>query len=77
MLAERRARLEEVESLIEKAEEEVRTLDESFCRPDFYDLTPASEVQSLTDRRTRLQATIDGLNAEWEELSTALEESAS
>ena len=61
------ARLDALMVSVEAAEARVREIDAQFCKPDYYEQTPAEDVRALEDERSRLQGEVGDLIAEWEQ----------
>jgi hypothetical protein len=66
-------RRDKVTAEIEEAEARRATIQESYCRPGFYEETAPDEVARLQREDERLMSGIDALMAEWEEIETTLE----
>jgi ATPase subunit of ABC transporter with duplicated ATPase domains len=78
--AVRRARLEkrrdELTAEIEAAEAGILEVDRLFCRPGYYDETPAEAVAEANGRRASLQERVERLMQEWETLEREIEQIA-
>ena len=61
------AKLDALMVSVEAAEARVREIDAQFCKPDYYEWTPAEDVRALEDERSRLQGEVGDLMAEWEQ----------
>jgi len=57
---------------IEKAEERIGEINETFCDASYYERTPADQVRALEAEQTKLKASVDELTGEWEEAESAL-----
>ena len=57
------AQLDSLMGRIEAAEARVGEIDEMFCKPDYYELTPADEVRALEEERSSLQGEVTKLMA--------------
>jgi ATPase subunit of ABC transporter with duplicated ATPase domains len=66
-------RRDEITGAMEEAEALVAKIDETFCRPGYYEETPAGDIQRLEDERERTQQQVDGLLREWEEVERSLD----
>jgi len=69
-LAKRR---DQVTTQVEKAEERVGAINETFCDPTYFEKTPPKEVAKLEREQKELNATIEELMGEWERIETELE----
>lgn len=67
------ARRKEIEREIETTEKRVAEIDETFCRPDYYEETDPAEVRELQKERERAAAKAEKLMAEWESIEKDLE----
>ena len=56
----------ELMRLIEAAEGRIAEIDQVFANPIFYESTSKDEIRRFEKERSRLQAEVDGLMAEWE-----------
>jgi ATPase subunit of ABC transporter with duplicated ATPase domains len=78
--AARRGRLEkrrdEVTAEIDAAEAGILEIDQLFCRPGYYDETPAEAVAEANGRRASLQERVERLMQEWEKLEREIEQIA-
>ena len=63
-----------VTAAIEKAEQRIEDIDETFCRPGFFDETEEALVRSMQQERKKLSTELERLMAEWEELESELDE---
>jgi ATPase subunit of ABC transporter with duplicated ATPase domains len=70
------SRLEELTGQIEAAERRIAEIDDAFCAPGYYDRTPPDDVVALEKERAALQADVERLTAEWDEVGDALAETA-
>jgi ATPase subunit of ABC transporter with duplicated ATPase domains len=59
-----------------KAEEELKAIEEAFCRAGYFESTPADEVAQKQARQAALQGQIEELMAKWERLEAELTEAA-
>ena len=66
------AKLDALMERIEIAEGRVGEIDELFCRPDYYEQTPADEVRALEEERSRHQTEVVELMAEWEQAEKSM-----
>ena len=66
-------RREEIMESLETAERRVAEIDETFCRPGYYEEAPPGEVSALEDERARLQADIDRRTTEWDRIEEQLD----
>jgi ATPase subunit of ABC transporter with duplicated ATPase domains len=66
------ATLDALMERIEVAEARVEEIDELFCRPDYYEKTPADEVRALEDERSRHQNDVTELMDEWEQTEKSM-----
>ena len=58
---------------MEEAEARVAEIDEVFCRPGYYEETPAEDVQLLEEEREQTRRRVDGLMKEWEDVERSLD----
>ncbi len=65
-------RQNELTEQIEAAETRIEEIDQLFCRPGFYDETPAEELRALEEERAGLLGEVEELMPEWERTSEAL-----
>jgi len=65
--------LEEITGRIEQAEGRLGAIDARFADPGFYETAERDEVRSLEEERTALQAEIEGLMDQWQQLEEGLE----
>ena len=68
---------QELETLvvdIERDETRLAELQTTFCAPDFYKTTDASEIQNLEEEMKQLEARLPAMTDRWAELETLLEE---
>jgi ATPase subunit of ABC transporter with duplicated ATPase domains len=68
-------RLAEITGKIEETESRVAAIDNRFADPGFYDRTPA-EVRELEGERSDLNAALEELLAEWEQVESQIEDLA-
>jgi ATPase subunit of ABC transporter with duplicated ATPase domains len=68
-------RLETITARIGEAETRIESIDGMFSEPTFYEATSRDDVRTLEEERTRLQAEVEGLMAEWEDVERRLEDS--
>jgi len=66
-------RRDELTAEIERAEARVEEIDGIFCRPGYYEETPPERISALERERDDVQARVDGLMGEWENVERALE----
>jgi ATPase subunit of ABC transporter with duplicated ATPase domains len=66
-------RREELTSALESVEARMARIDETFCRPGFYEDTAADEVARLERERQERQEEADRLLAEWEEVEREID----
>jgi ATPase subunit of ABC transporter with duplicated ATPase domains len=59
---------------VEEAENRMAEIDAGFCRPNYYEETPAEEVRRLEDERAELQTEVADLTAEWDRVEAELAE---
>ncbi|MEZ5333327.1 MAG: ABC-F family ATP-binding cassette domain-containing protein [Thermoanaerobaculia bacterium] len=63
---------ERLTAAIEKAEERVHEINETFCDPAFFERTERGRVRKLEDEQKRLKGEIEGLMEAWEQLEEEL-----
>jgi len=66
------SRRDTITAQIEGAEARVAQIDQTFCEPDFYEATAQEEVRALESERSGLQAKVESLMAEWEDIEREL-----
>ena len=66
-------RRDELTEAVETAEARVGEIDEVFCRPGYYEETPSEKIATLEQERDDVQAKVEKLMGEWEEVERALE----
>jgi len=67
-------RRDELTERLEGAEKRVGEIDQVFCRPGYYEDTPADEIAALEQERDAAQARVEKLMNEWEQVERSLDE---
>jgi len=67
-----RARRDQIVGRIERAEERIGEINETFCDPSYYERTPPQDVRALEGEQNDLKARIGALTADWEDAESAL-----
>jgi ATPase subunit of ABC transporter with duplicated ATPase domains len=71
-LKDLRNRRDNFSTEIERNEERMRSIEEMFCRPDFFEKSPRDEVSELQAEQGRLKKKTEKLMAKWEKAEEAL-----
>jgi predicted nuclease with TOPRIM domain len=58
---------------IEAAEGRVAEVDALFCRPGYFEETPADEVTRLQEERARLEGSVNELTEKWAAVEMEIE----
>jgi ATPase subunit of ABC transporter with duplicated ATPase domains len=66
-------RREELVSSLEAAELRLAEIDQTFCRPGFYDETPQGEITALESERLALAGEVQDAMRAWEDVEEALD----
>ncbi len=67
-------RLQQVETTMEKAEQDRAAVEATLAQPDIYDVSRKDELRELLARQTAIKKSLDTLEAEWLELQESLEQ---
>ena len=65
--AKAREQQERLMTQLETAESRLKEIDALFCAPNYYERTPATQIETLTAERTALENEVSQLMATWEQ----------